>query len=178
MKQRSRSWLLKLPREILSQINQMLVEVGEKRKTYQEIADWVNEQGHKTSQSAIDRYAKNFFALEKIKLVGEQARTIISASGDDPLKIEEAASKLGAVIVLELFQEVMREDTINPKRIGKLMGDFARLQTSSVARERLKIELAKKAQAAVDRIKTKGRLSGLTEENIKQIEKEIFGLVR
>jgi hypothetical protein len=150
---RSKSSILKLPSHIVDRVNDMLVEVGEDRKTYEEIADWVKDQGYKTSKSALHRYAKWVSALERVKLVGEQAKTIIDQAGTDPLKIEEATSKLGAVIVMEVFQEAMKGDKINVKHIGRLMGDFAKLQQSSVGREKLKSETAKKVDIAFSRIK-------------------------
>jgi len=150
---RSKSRLLRLPKVILEQVNSMLIEVGEGRKTYEEIAAWVKDQGHQTSKSAIQRYARWVSALEKVKLVGEQARTIIEEAGHDPLRIEEATSKLGAVVMMEVFQEAMRGDKIDVKHVGRLMGDFAKLQQSSVGREKLKADLVKKVDIAFTRIK-------------------------
>lgn len=171
---RSKSRLLKLPKEILEQINQMLVGVGEDRRTYQEIADWLNELGFQTSKSAIDRYAKYFYALEKVKFVGEQAKTIIEAAGEDPLKIEEATAKLGAVVMMEVFQEAMRGDMIDVKHIGRLMGDFARLQKSSVDREKLKAIILAKIEKATAKMAKKKKLDP---ETLRIIREEIYGLI-
>ncbi len=167
---RSKSRILKLPRPVLEQVNRMLVEVGEGRRTYEEIAEWVKAQGYQTSRSAVQRYARWVMALEKVKLVGEQARTIIEEAGHDPLRIEEATSKLGAVVMMEVFQEAMRGDKIDVKHIGRLMGDFARLQKSSVDRERLKAVVLEKIEKAVDKVpgvpKNKEELMQLIKENI------------
>jgi len=171
---RSTSRLLKLPKEILEQVNQMLVGVGEDRRTYQEIADWLNEQGFRASKSAIDRYAKYFFALEKVKFVGEQAKTIIEAAGEDPLKIEEATAKLGAVVMMEVFQEAMRGDMIDVKHIGRLMGDFARLQKSSVDREKLKAMILEKIEKATEKVAKKKKLDP---ETLRIIKEEVYGLI-
>lgn len=171
---RSKSRLLKLPKETLNQVNEMLVDVGEGRRTYQEIADWVNEQGYQTSKSAVDRYAKYFFALEKIRFVGEQAKTIIEAAGQDPLKIEEATSKLGAVVMMEVFQEAMRGDKIDVGHIGRLMGDFARLQKSSVDREKLKSIVLEKIEKATEKVAKKKKLDP---ETLRIIKEEVYGLM-
>jgi len=152
----------------------MLVGVGEDRRTYQEIADWLNEIGFKTSKSAIDRYAKYFYALEKVKFVGEQAKTIIEAAGEDPLKIEEATAKLGAVVMMEVFQEAMRGDMIDVKHIGRLMGDFARLQKSSVDREKLKAIILEKIEKATEKMAKKKKLDP---ETLRIIREEIYGLI-
>lgn len=170
---RSKSRLLKLPRPILEQVNQMLVDVGEGRKTYDEIVDWVKEQGYQTSRSAVSRYARWVMALEKIKLVGEQAKVIIEEAGHDPLKIEEATAKLGAVVMMEVFQEAMRTDKIDVKHIGRLMGDFARLQKSSVDREKLKAVISEKIEKAIDATPE----GHMTKEELKKMMKEhIYGV--
>ena len=170
---RSKSRLLRLPRDILHKVNSMLVEVGEERKTYEEIAAWVAEQGYKTSKSAIQRYARWVSALEKVKLVGEQAKTIIEEAGHDPLRIEEATAKLGAVVMMEVFQEAMRGDKIDVSHIGRLMGDFARLQKSSVDREKLKNVLREKLDQAIKRAgKKKDRL--LSKDEIREIREQIL----
>jgi hypothetical protein len=116
----------------------------------------------------VDRYAKYLFALDKIKVVGEHAKSIIEEAGEDPLRIEEATAKLGAVVVLELFQEVMREDKIEPKRIGKLLGDFARLQMSSVAREKLKANLRKQFDEATRKASKKKTLDAATIKELRE----------
>lgn len=152
----------------------MLTEVGEERKTYEEIAEWVKEQGYQTSKSAIQRYARWVSALEKVKLVGEQARTIIEEAGHDPLRIEEATSKLGAVVMMEVFQEAMKGDKIDVGHIGRLMGDFARLQKSSVDREKLKAIILDKLKQATDKVAKKKKLDP---ETLKIIREEIYGLI-
>jgi len=173
-KRRGRSKLLSFPKEVLARVNEMLVEVGEGRKTYQEIADWLAQTGHETSVSAVGRYAKYFFALQKVKFVGEQAKTIIEAAGEDPLKIEEATAKLGAVVMMEVFQEAMQGDRIDVKHIGKLMGDFARLQMSSVARERVKTTVLDTIGKAVEKAAKKKHLDP---ETLRVIREEVYGLL-
>lgn len=178
---RNKSQLLKLPVEILRQVNEMIVATGPERKTYDEIAAWVVEQGFQTSSSSIDRYAKWLITLEKVKLLGEQARVIIEEAGQDsPLRIEEAASKLGAVVMMELFQEVMKGDEIDPQKIGRLMGDFAKLQAASVAREKLKADFKERTgklvkQAAED-VARVAKSRGLTDEVAEEIRKKILGI--
>jgi hypothetical protein len=174
---RSKSRLLWLPRDILEQVNRMLVEVGEGRKTYEQIAEWVISKGFQTSKSAIHRYARWMNALEKVKLVGEQARAIIDDTGEDPMRIEEATAKLGAVVMMEVFQEAMRGDRIDVHHIGRLMGDFAKLQSSSILRERLKDDFRGKLDKAADEVVKAVKKQGLSEEKAAEIRKKILGVV-
>lgn len=172
---RSKSHLLKLPDEIRDLVNEMILATGPERKTYEEIAAWVQGQGFQTSKSAIDRYAKWLISMEKVKLLGDQAKAIIDQAGQDsPLRLEEATSKLGAVIMMELFQEVLQGDTVDPKKIGRLMGDFAKLQSSAVQRERLKDDFKAKVKKATDKI---SKRKNLDPETIRVIKEEIYGLV-
>jgi enamine deaminase RidA (YjgF/YER057c/UK114 family) len=170
---RSKSRLVRLPKPILEQVNTMLMEVGEERKTYEEIAAWVKDQGYETSKSSIQRYARWVAALERIKLVGEQARTIIEEAGQDPLRIEEATAKLGAVVMMEVFQEAMKGDRIDVAHIGRLMGDFARLQTSSVNRERLKAVTLNQIERAAKEMPGEKMTP---EELVKFIKERVYGL--
>lgn len=173
---RSKSQLLKLPPEVLDRVNLMIVETGPERKSYEEIAAWVNDQGFQTSRSAVDRYAKYLIMMEKVKLLGEQAKVIIDEAGtDSPLKLEEAASKLGAVVMMELFQEVMQGDSIDPAKIGRLMGDLARLQASSVQRERLKADFSDKARRFVKDAEKKAKTMS-KEELVTFIKERVYGL--
>ncbi len=173
--QRSRSRLLKLPAPIVRQVDRMLLGVGEERKTYQEVADWICAQGFQTSKSAVDRYAKYLFALQKVRLVGEQAQAIIESAGKDPLKIEEANVKLAGVVTHELLLELMRGGRVDAKRLGRLIGDITRLQASSVSRERLKADLRKKAESvAKDAAKEAKNMS--KEELIEFVKEKFYGL--
>ena len=180
-RQRSKSTLLKLPKDILKQVNDLILAVGEERKTYEQIAEWLSEQGYPYGKSSIGRYAKWILALEKVKVVGEQARSIIEASGEDPLKIEEATSKLGAVVMMEVFQEAMKGDKIDVKHIGKLMGDFARLQTSSVQREKMKADIAEKAkrqalEQAADVVEKTALQQGASKKDAQFWREKVLGI--
>jgi len=173
--------LLKLPRSIVKRVNEMLVEIGPERKTYEEIADWVKAEGHRTSKSAIDRYAKYFFSLEKVKILSEQAKVIIQEAGEgSPLGLEEATSKLGTVVVMELLQETMKSDGVDAKRIGQLLHDFAKLQSSSVQRERLKMDFRKKVERELSKMKkdykAKPGAQGLSDELVEEIKRRILGV--
>lgn len=168
---RRQSKLLKLPKKILRQVNDMLVEVGEERMIYEDIAAWLKKEGYDISKSAVGRYGKWFIALEKVRFVGEQAKTIIEAAGQDPLKIEEATSKLGAVVMMEVFQEAMRGDKIDVKHIGRLMGDFARLQKSSVDREKLKAAVREKLETAIKKAAGKRLMS---KKEIRALREQIL----
>jgi hypothetical protein len=171
--------LLKLPPGLVRQVDEMLTSTGEARKTYDEISAWLAEQGHPVSVSAIGRYARWLAAFERVKLVGEQAKVIISeAQSEGGLAIEEATAKVAAVVVMEVLQEAMngKGGQVDTKRVGKLIGEYAKLQASSVLRERWKAQMAQlrqKAEKAVQNIERKTQLSPDTLSYIREV---IYGL--
>ena len=59
--------LLKCPKYIVEKVDEMLISVGPERRTYREIAEWLNEEGYETSESAVGRYAKYLFSQGRTK---------------------------------------------------------------------------------------------------------------
>lgn len=174
---RNKSNILKLPEPIAREIDKMLLEVGGGRKTYEQIVSWVADQGWKTSTSALSRYFKYIQALEKVRIVSQQVKAILDETqGDSPLELEEGVSKLGATVMMEVLQEAMSGEKIDVKHIGRLMGDFARLQSATIQREKLKEEFSKKAKKAALDISQYGKNSGLSDEVVEEIRKRILGL--
>lgn len=175
---RSKSRILNLPTAIVQEIDRMLLEVGGGRKTYDEIVAWVQSQGCETSRSALSRYFKHVQALERVKIISQQVKAIIDETeNDSPLELEEGVSKLGAVIMMEVFQEALKGDRVDVKHIGRLMGDFARLQKADVARERLRMDFKKRAKKAVETIEKKTKKAGLDPETLRIIKEEVYGIV-
>lgn len=58
---RSKFRMLKLPEEVLAQVDKMILGVGPERRGYTEIAEWLKGQGYQTSKSAVARYAQYLF---------------------------------------------------------------------------------------------------------------------
>ena len=54
---RCKSHLLRLPQDILEEVDLMITGRGEYRKTYRQIADWLRQKGYRNSKSAVGRYA-------------------------------------------------------------------------------------------------------------------------
>jgi len=174
---RSKSNILKLPEPIAREIDRMLIEVGEGRKTYEQIVEWAADQGCRTSTSALSRYFKYVQALEKGKRVSQQVKAILDETDkNSPLELEEGVSKLGATVMMEVFQEAMSADSIDIDRIGRPMGDFARLQSSTVQREKLKEAFSQKAKKAVKNIEKQTKKK-LDPETLKIIKEQVYGIV-
>ena len=77
---RSQSKIVReLPPELVETINNMLVREG---LTYQQVTDYLKEQGHNISRSSVGRYGKNFAdRMERLRVIREQAKTIVESVG-------------------------------------------------------------------------------------------------
>lgn len=155
-----------LPKEVRDEVDRLLIESA----TYEEISEFLKSRGFDISKSSIGRYGKNFLNLYRdIRILEDKSRAITSESGEG-MSLEEAASKLFTKQILELL--ISGEFDLSEKT--RIIGDFAKLQSSSVAREKLKSDYRKKADAAVESIRKKN----IPEETLQEIEESIYGIIR
>ncbi|MBI5561307.1 MAG: DUF3486 family protein [Deltaproteobacteria bacterium] len=154
------------------EINKRLATPG---VTYDDIVGWLKGKGYEISRSAVGRYGKDFLSrLERLKEVEQKARAIVAEAGDG-LPMEEAVSK---VFTEKVLSHLLELDDLTGQKFGSLMAAFAKLQSSSAQRERLKADFKKKAEHAVKDITDKAAKGGLSVEAIKLIEEQILGIVR
>jgi hypothetical protein len=167
---RRHSSVAKLPQELFEAVNSLLVE----GVTYDEIVEFLREKGHAVSRSAVGRYGKDFLSkLEQIKLLEDQARTIVSEGGT-PMAMEEALSKL---ITADMMKRML-EGGLKPIDVNFIAQSFARLQSSSVQRESWKAEVRKGVEKAAKNISRLGKRKGIDTETLKTIEQEVLGIAR
>ena len=126
-----------LPKDLIHAINERLV-AGE---TYESIATYLRACGHDISKSSVGRYGKDFLSkLERLRIVKEQARTIMSEGKDGPaLEMTEAATQLALQLIMERL--VTAEDLRDAKS-SDILKALALLERSAVQREKLKMEAA------------------------------------
>ena len=149
-----------LPPELVEAIHQRLVN-GD---TYQDIADWLNQKGHDVSRSSVGRYGKDFLArLERLKIVKEQAKTIVTENKDGPAtEMAEAANQLAMQLIME---NLLTVDDLKGAKITEVLKALALLERSGVQREKLKFDFNHGIDAAAEQIK-----AGLQNELNKQPE--------
>lgn len=137
-----------LPKSLIQAINERLV-AGE---TYESIATYLRESGHDISKSSVGRYGKDFLSkLERLRIVKEQARTIMTEGKDGPaLEMTEAATQLALQLIMERL--VAAEDLRDAKS-SEILKALALLERSAVQREKLKMDAGRMVEAAVARIK-------------------------
>lgn len=159
-----------LPPEVRREVDRLLVEGN---VTYDDIKEYLAKKGYDISRSGIGRYGKGFLAsYQKLRILEDQARTLVSEAGDG-MVLEEAVSKLFAQKLVEA-QLVEDFDVLEH---GRLIGDFAKLQSSTVQRERFKRELKEKVEKTAESVVKTARQGGLSEEKAEEIRKKILGIV-
>ena len=159
-----------LPAEIRQEVDRLLIEGA----TYEDISDYLNARGHDISRSSVGRYGRDFLNLyRRIRVIEDKSRALSSEPGE--MALEEAASKLFTGEILELLMA----HALDVSEKSRIIGDFAKLQSSSVARERLKSDTKNRIDAKLSdlesRAKAKG--TGLDPETLRRVREEIYGIV-
>jgi hypothetical protein len=156
-----------LPVELRQQLNRVLLEGA----TYDEAAAFLNGQGHDISRSSVGRYGKEFFeAYQKIVQFEDQSRALTSAT-EKGMPMEEAVGKM----LLQKVMAALVDGSADVLEVPRLISDVAKLQRSHVAMAQWKREIEKRADAAVENIKTKSKT--IDPDTLKIIKEEIYGLV-
>jgi hypothetical protein len=158
-----------LPVEVRQETDRLLIEGA----TYEEISAYLKANGHDISKSSVGRYGKDFLNLyRRIRVMEDKSRALSSEPGE--MALEEAASKLFTGEILELLMA----HTLDIGEKSRIIGDFAKLQSSSVARERLKSDTRKKIDAKLSDLESKARKgTGLDPETLRRVREEIYGIV-
>ena len=159
-----------IPPELRRQVDTLLVEGN----TYEEIKDFLASKGYEIGRSSIGRYGKDFLTYyQRLKVIEDKSKTLVSEAGKDVLTLEEAASKLFVQMILE----AQFKGEFDPIKLPRLVSDFAKLQASSVLRERMKMEFKQKVTKAADEVVKVAKAGGLTPEKAEEIRKKILGIV-
>jgi len=158
-----------LPAEVRREVDRLLVEGN---ATYDEIASFLTVKGYDISRSAIGRYGKDFLAqYQRLRIIEDKSRTLISEAGDG-LSLEEAASKVFAQKILE----ALLSGDLDVLEVPRLVSDFAKLQGSTVLRERLKMDVKKRVEKAVETVEKTLTKKAVDAETLRRIREEIYGI--
>lgn len=159
-----------LPPDLRREVDRLLVEGN---ATYDDIRAFLATKGYDIGRSSIGRYGKDFLVnYQRLKIIEDQSKTLVSEVGDGMI-LEEAAAKIFAQKIIEA-QLTGKFDVL---ALPRLVSDFAKLQASSVVRERLKMEIKTKVQKAADEVVKVAKSGGLSKEKAEEIRKKILGIV-
>lgn len=159
---------VELPAALRQEANRLILE----GLTYEDLATWSAGRGFDISRSAWGRYGKEFYeAYQKVKQFEEQSRALSGEAGEG-LTMEEAVSKM-------LLQRVMAALTAGQwdvMDVPRLLSDVAKLQSSSISREKLKDDWSRRTREAADKVEKIAQKGGLSAATVQQIRKEILGI--
>ena len=143
-----------LPKEVRAEVNRLLLEP---QVTYDDIKVYLDERGYDIGRSSIGRYGKKFMEdYRRLRIIEDKSKALVSETGEG-LVLEEAASKIFSQMIIE----AQLDGSLDIKELPRIISDFAKLQTSSVNRERLKKEIRNKALAeAAEAVETEAKKQG------------------
>lgn len=171
MKRRKHHKIQTFPPEVVSAVNDLLAR-GE---TYEDIAWWLRQRGYEIGKSSVARYGREFAArLERIRVVEEQAKAILEETSGEPLRMEEATTRMALHLMAETLLRM--QDVAAGSKPVEVIRALAHLQSSSASRERLRLEWQKRARETADRIEHRLTEAGTPEELVREIRTQVLGL--
>lgn len=114
--------------------------------TYQEISQYLAEQGEEVHLSSVGRYGKKFLKrFESVRVAKEFAKLLAEDNADRPsTELHEANNLLAS----QLIMEAMVSDDMPAEDRAKIASSIASLQRAQVSNEKLKLQ-ARKEKGAI-----------------------------
>lgn len=169
----SRSLVIQLPKEIREELDRRLV--ANAFGGYEQLSEWLSEQGLEISKSSIQRYGTAFEKrLGALRLASQQAKAIAEAVGDDQNAMGEALVNLAQE---KAFRVLMAMD-LNPEDqdFAKLARSIAELNRAAVQQKKFAEEVRAKLEAKFKSLEEEGTAKGLDEATLLRVRQEIYGL--
>lgn len=160
---------VELPPDIQANVNRLLTE----QKTYEEVAEYLREEGYDISRSSVGRYGKDFFKLTSLARVFE-AKAKALVDGQDMMTIEHATSKL---LIQEVLTRLMNGE-INITEAPRILSDVAKLQSSSIQRNRYLREIRERVEKVAETVEKKVTKAGVSKEIADMIKRDVLGIAK
>jgi hypothetical protein len=159
-----------LPAGVKKEVNNLLLEP---QVQYRDIAGFLKEKGHDVSEASVARYGRRFMEqVQRIRVAEEQARVLIAEAGGHEFLLEEAASRLFA----EKFMNFLMEPDFDVTKFSYLVSDFTKLQSSSVRREKVRVDIEERVTETAEDVTKLAKARGLSDRAAADIRKKILGL--
>lgn len=169
-----RSAVEQLPDDVRTQLNSRLIDAG--FANYEQLAEWLGEQGYQISKSAVHRYGQRFEQrLSALKVATEQARALTEAAPDDEGAMSDALIRL---VQEKLFSILIDLDveSISKVNLSSLTKGISSLARATVKQKEWMLEMRAKAEEAATRAEKIARKGGLSKDAVEQIRREILGI--
>lgn len=138
---RSHGKIDSLPPKLRSEVENRLLN-GD---TYEEISDYLKDQGQEIHYSSVGRYGRKFLKrFESVRVAKEFAKLLAEDNADRPsTELHEANNLLAS----QLIMEAMVQDDMAPEERAKIAKSIASLQRAQVSNEKLKLQARKESGA-------------------------------
>ena len=176
MPQRSR--VEQLPEDLRAELDRRLSDAG--FGNYQDLADWLTEQGYQISRSAVHRYGQRLERrMETIRASTEAARQIASAAPDEEDQRSAAVISLVQSDLFEAMLALQEAQDAEPgarvellSKAGKAIADVSR---ASVSQKKYAAEVRRQTQEeAAERVEAAARAQGVPPENVDAMRQAIM----
>jgi hypothetical protein len=162
-----------LPQELREELDERLVDRG--FSGYEELAEWLEENGHAISKSSLGRYGKGFKErLANLRVASAQAKEIVSAMGDDEGAMGEALTSLAQEKAFQVLMDMQAGEQDVP--IDRLMKSIAKLGSTDVQQKSFRIEVQERAEEAAQETEEVLREEGLSDDVAEGIRDKILGI--
>lgn len=114
--------------------------------TYEEVAEYLKEQGEDIHFSSVGRYGRKFLKKFEAVRLAKQYATLLAEDGEErpATELHEANNLLAS----QLIMQAMIDDDMDAEERGTIAKSIASLQRAQVSNEKLKLQ-ARKEQGAV-----------------------------
>lgn len=151
-KNRSRSKISRLPPELRSTVDAMVLAVSE--YTYEDIKQYLTQQGVDISTTAIGNYARNLTEeMEAIRVTNEGFKTLVAEAQKVPeLEYTEVINRVAARRMLQAVVSKPEEEW-NGIALDKLLREMNGLTKAVAVKQRADHQNKESAALAVDELK-------------------------
>ena len=167
------SKVMQLPKETRKELDEKLVARG--FGGYEELAEWLAEEGYEISKSSLGRYGKGFKdRLAKLRVATAQAKEIVAATQDDEGALNESLIALTQEKAFQVLMDMDAEDQDVP--IDRLMRAISKLGSTSVKQKKYAAEVRERAEEAAEDVEEIVQDAGLSDEAAGDIRSKILGV--
>lgn len=181
---RTHSKISRLPESLRAAIHDALIRRG---ATYDDltglVSAWVRDAkvaaADAPSRAGLARYGKHFLSrMEQLHQAREQARAVVANAEEYGMALDEAATNMVLNEIMSIFMSRDPGEPMDPADIARVAAGLGKLQSSSVQREKLKSDFAKRAGEAMKKVSAIARKGGLSKSAIETIEREVMTIAR
>jgi len=166
-----RSSVVALPELVRQELERKLIAVG--FAGYQDLVNWLAEQGYEISRSALHRFGKGFQERYEMLLnITRQAQELKAALPDDEAAVSEMGLQVAQSLLFQLVME--RGEELSPKEMALVTRALTEASKGTVAVKRYQTEVRGKLEA-LEAEANQGK-KALDPETLRYIRETIYGL--